>query len=146
MTQKTREQIRAEMLEDLEAELGEDVRMDADETASEVEDLYFSEQDEDESDDLFIEDEELSAPRGGDVDVDPYLAEVVGEEAVGGTTPTPDQNIVEDIAVSAGIETPDQEILHTNERLEYRNSHRWELDPTSSEDYGDRREQEEELD
>lgn len=75
------------------------------------------------------------APTGGDVDVDQYLARVVGEEAVGGTTPTPDQNIVEDLAVSAGVQTPDRVPLHTSEMLEERDSHRWELDPESSEDY-----------
>jgi hypothetical protein len=78
-----------------------------------------------------------AAPTGGDVDVDQYLAKVVGEEAVGGTTPTPDQNIVEDLAISAGVQTPDWEPLHTSEMLEERDSHRWELDPESSEDYND---------
>jgi len=77
------------------------------------------------------------APTGGDVDVNQYLAKVVGEEAVGGTTPTPDQNIVEDLAISAGVQTPDWQPLHTNEMLEERDSHRWELDPESSEDYED---------
>jgi hypothetical protein len=75
------------------------------------------------------------APTGGDVDVNQYLARVVGEEAVGGTTPTPDQNVVEDLAISAGVQTPDSVPLHTSEMLEERDSHRWELDPESSEDY-----------
>ncbi len=75
------------------------------------------------------------APTGGDVDADQYLARVVGEEAVGGTTPTPDQNVVEDLAISAGVQTPDRVPLHTSEMLEERDSHRWELDPESSEDY-----------
>lgn len=85
--------------------------------------------------------EELSdpdlSPTGGDLDSDQYQAMVAGEEAVGGTTPTPDQNVVEDLAVSAGIEIGDREILHTSEMLEQRDSHRWELDPESSEDYRD---------
>jgi Family of unknown function (DUF6335) len=72
---------------------------------------------------------------GGDRDTDPYPAEVFGEETIGGTTPTPDQNVVEDLAVSVGIETPDQGILHTSEMLERRDARRWELDPQSSEDY-----------
>jgi hypothetical protein len=75
------------------------------------------------------------APTGGDMDVDQYLARVVGEEAVGGTAPTPDQNVVEDLAISAGVQTPDRVPLHTSEMLEERDSHRWELDPESSEDY-----------
>jgi hypothetical protein len=78
------------------------------------------------------------APTGGDVDSDQYLARVVGEEAIGGSTPTPDQNVVEDLAVAAGIEIPDTTALHTNTMLETRDSHRWELDPTSSEDYEER--------
>lgn len=80
------------------------------------------------------------APSGGDVDVNQYLARVVGEEAVGGTTPTPDQNVVEDLAISAGVQTPDRVPLHTNEMLEERDSHRWELDPESSEDYAEHQE------
>jgi hypothetical protein len=75
------------------------------------------------------------SPTGGDIDADQYLAQVVGEEAIGGTTPTPDQNVVENLAVSAGIEIPDKATLHTSEMLERRNSHRWELDPESAEDY-----------
>jgi hypothetical protein len=76
-----------------------------------------------------------SSLTGGDLDTDQYLAKVVGEEAVGGTTPTPDQNVVEDLAVSAGVEIPDNTALHTSEMLEERDSHRWELEPESSEDY-----------
>jgi Family of unknown function (DUF6335) len=72
---------------------------------------------------------------GGDVDVDEYLAGVVGEEAVGGTTPTPDQNVTEDLAEATGIEIGDRERLHTCEMLEQRDSHRWELEVESSEDY-----------
>ena len=33
---------------------------------------------------------------GGDLDDNLYQAEVVGEEAVGGQAPTPDQNVTED--------------------------------------------------
>ncbi|MGI0494913.1 DUF6335 family protein [Alkalinema pantanalense CENA528] len=76
---------------------------------------------------------------GGDFNIDQSLAQVSGEEAVGGTAPTPEQNVVEDLAVAVGIEIPDREWLHTTEMLENRDSHRWELDPKSSEDYSDRR-------
>ncbi|MCU0567584.1 MAG: DUF6335 family protein [Oculatellaceae cyanobacterium Prado106] len=79
--------------------------------------------------------QDLAILTGGDRDADPYLAQVVGEEAIGGSTPMPDQNVVEDLARSVGIEMLDQEILHTHEILEYRDSHRWELNPQSSEDY-----------
>lgn len=78
------------------------------------------------------------SPTGGDVDSDDYLARVAGEEAVGGTTPTPDQSVVEDLAIAAGIEIPDRAMLHTNDLLAQRDAHRWELSVESSEDYYDR--------
>lgn len=79
-----------------------------------------------------------SSPTGGDVDVNQYLAKVAGEEAVGGTTPTPDQNVVEDLAASVGIKIADKATLHTSEILEQRDAHRWELEPESAEDYEER--------
>lgn len=77
---------------------------------------------------------------GGDIDVDQYQAEVDGEEAVGGTTPTPDQNVTEYIEKSVGLEMDDRAFLRTNDILEQRDDQRYELDPTSSEDYQERRE------
>ncbi len=77
---------------------------------------------------------------GGDLDANLYQAEVVGEEAVGGMTPTPDQNVTEDLAAAVGIETDDRVFLRTQDMLEERDDRRWELDPMSSEDYQDRRE------
>ena len=72
---------------------------------------------------------------GGDVDDDTYQAAVVGEEAVGGQTPTPDQNVTEELQRSMGIVADDGEPVHTQETLEERDHSRWELDPESSEDY-----------
>ncbi|MGC1393831.1 MAG: DUF6335 family protein [Coleofasciculaceae cyanobacterium] len=80
------------------------------------------------------------AVSGGDIDVDQYQAEVVGEEAVGGTTPTPDQNVTEYIEKAVGLEMDDRSFLRTNDILEQRDDQRYELDPTSSEDYQNRRE------
>jgi Family of unknown function (DUF6335) len=77
---------------------------------------------------------EDSSVTGGDIDVDPYLAEVVGEEAIGGTTPTPDQNVIDEVANSVGMDMPDQGFVYTNEALEHRDADRWELDPQSSEE------------
>ena len=71
------------------------------------------------------------APTGGDIDADPYQAKVVGEEAVGGATPTPGQNNVQDIAASAGVEFSDSEPIAVKEELEERDRDRWELDPAS---------------
>jgi Family of unknown function (DUF6335) len=81
-----------------------------------------------------------ASPTGGDLDSDPYLAEVAGDESIGGTSPTPDQNVVEDLAVSAGISIPDRTRLHTAEILQQRDIHRWELELSSAEDYPEREE------
>ncbi len=75
---------------------------------------------------------------GGDIYVDQYQSEVVGEEAVGGMTPTPDQNVTEYIEKSVGLEMDDRSFLRTNDILEQRDDRRWELDPMSSEDYQER--------
>lgn len=76
---------------------------------------------------------------GGDVDAAWDQAEGTAEETVGGTTPTPDQNVVDELGAAVGIETDDKSFLRTNERLEERDDRRWELDPKSSEDYQKRR-------
>jgi hypothetical protein len=73
-----------------------------------------------------------SAPTGGDRDIDPYLAEVDGDESVGGTTAMPEQNDIDELGEAAGIEIPDGGILHTTEMLENRDTDRWELDPDSA--------------
>ncbi len=44
---------------------------------------------------------------GGDLDDNWYQAEVVGEEAVGGQTPTPDQNVTEQLLQAMGIGAAD---------------------------------------
>jgi hypothetical protein len=119
----------------------EPTSMDLAELAPKVEALHLTELGEDYDSDVDLGDTQdlpdESAPTGGDVDVNPYLADVVGEEAIGGTAPTPDQNVVDDLGASAGIDIPDQGILHTTEMLERRNDHRWELEPESAEDFGE---------
>ncbi len=72
---------------------------------------------------------------GGDLDDDGYQAEVVGEEAVGGQNPTPDQSVTEELLQAMGIDSVDGELLRVVEKLERRDRQRWELDPESSEDY-----------
>ena len=72
---------------------------------------------------------------GGDLDDNLYQAEVVGEEAVGGQTPTPDQNVTEKLLQAMGVASVDGEPVQTREKLEQRDRIRWELDPLSSEDY-----------
>lgn len=72
---------------------------------------------------------------GGDMYSNQEQAKVVGEEAVGGTTPTPDQNVAEDLAASMGIEIRDRKPLEIHDMMHRRDDQRWELDPQSSEDY-----------
>jgi hypothetical protein len=75
---------------------------------------------------------------GGDVDADAQSAYFVGDEAPGGDNPTPDQDMVEEIAAAVGLEYQDAEELGSEGKLEERDRHRWELDPASSEDYPER--------
>lgn len=60
-----------------------------------------------------------------------------GEEAVGGSQPTPDQDNVEEVGESAGLTFQDSEQIR-GEKVSDRDTHRWELDPASSEDYEER--------
>jgi len=75
---------------------------------------------------------------GGDLDADVVDTEFVGEEAVGGDNPSPDQDIVAEIGLAAGLAYEDNEPLRTAEKVGERDRHRWELDPASAEDYQDR--------
>lgn len=74
---------------------------------------------------------------GGDIDAAWEDADV-GEEAVGGENPTPDQDIVEELGRAVGLIYEDGEPLHTTEKIESRDEHRWELDPASSEGFDQR--------
>jgi hypothetical protein len=71
---------------------------------------------------------------GGDIDAKWQEADVSGEESVGGTTPTPDQDVVEELGEALGITYEDDEPLHTEEKLRERDRNRWELDPESAEE------------
>ena len=81
-----------------------------------------------------------SSPRltGGDVDADWENAFSTGDEAPGGDMPTPDQDIVDEIGASLGVQYNDDEELKAVDKIEERDRHRWELDPASSDDYRDR--------
>ena len=76
---------------------------------------------------------------GGDIDAAWETAADVGDEAVGGTVATPDQDVTEEIEAAVGLEMDDRSFLRTQDILEDRDDRRWELDPTSSEDYQERR-------
>lgn len=74
---------------------------------------------------------------GGDIDADWRRADV-GEETVGGSTPTPDQDVVDELGEAVGLTYEDNEPLRANEKVAERDRKRWELDPASSEDYNKR--------
>jgi len=74
---------------------------------------------------------------GGDIDADWARADI-GEETVGGSAPTPDQDVVDELGEAVGLTYEDNEPLHTTDKVEERDRRRWELDPASSEDYNDR--------
>ncbi len=76
---------------------------------------------------------------GGDIDADWQEAAAVGDEAVGGTVATPDQNIVDELGSAVGLEMNEGSSLRTNDILEERDDRRWELEPSSAEDYQERR-------
>jgi hypothetical protein len=73
---------------------------------------------------------------GGDVDA--AVDEGAGEEAVGGSVATPDQDIVENLGRAAGVTYEDDEELNLVEKVKKRDRKRWELNPSSSEDYQER--------
>lgn len=74
---------------------------------------------------------------GGDVDVAQHQTDG-GEETVGGSSPTPDQDVVQELGNAVGITYEDNEPLRFGEKLTDRDSQRWELNPASSEDYQER--------
>jgi hypothetical protein len=73
----------------------------------------------------------------GDVDADWEAAETVGDEAPGGDNPTPDQDVVDEIGRALGVEYEDDEELQGGAEIAERDSHRWELDPSSKDDFDD---------
>ncbi|MEA5515877.1 DUF6335 family protein [Nodularia sp. UHCC 0506] len=76
---------------------------------------------------------------GGDVDANWQQEDTVGDEAVGGTAPTPDQNVTDEIGEAVGLPMNDKAFLHTHDILQRRDDSRWELDPMSSDDYSERK-------
>ena len=73
----------------------------------------------------------------GDVDADWESAEAVGDEAPGGDNPTPDQDVVDDIGRALGVEYEDDEELQGGAEIADRDRNRWELDPSSKDDFED---------
>lgn len=66
---------------------------------------------------------------GGDVDADWQGAEANGDEAVGGSTATPDQDVVDELGEALGVaQASDAELVTTGEILRARDRHRWHLE------------------
>jgi hypothetical protein len=74
---------------------------------------------------------------GGDIDA-AWDQQDSGEETVSGSNPTPDQDVVDQLGQALGMTYEDNEPLRTTEKLEERDTWRWELNPASSEDYEER--------
>jgi Family of unknown function (DUF6335) len=76
---------------------------------------------------------------GGDIDAAWNRADdASGEAAVGGSNPTPDQDIVEKLGEAVGVSYQDDEPLDPTNKVSKRDEHRWELEPQSSEDFDER--------
>jgi hypothetical protein len=60
------------------------------------------------------------------------------DDAGGGTTSTPDENVVDEVGGAVGISYSDTEPLNTSGKLEQREHDRWDLDPASVPEYQDR--------
>ena len=71
---------------------------------------------------------------GGDVDASWQTANAAGEETVGGSAPTPDQDIVDELGRAAGITYADDEPLNSDKKILDRDRNRWELNPASADD------------
>ena len=66
---------------------------------------------------------------GGDVDADWAGAESAGDEAVGGSTATPDQDVVDELGRALGVEQDsDAEVRITGDILRDRDRMRWQLE------------------
>lgn len=74
---------------------------------------------------------------GGDIDATRSGTDA-GEEAVGGSTPTPDQDVVDELGKAVGITYEDAEPLRFGDKVADRDAQRWELNPASSEGYQER--------
>jgi hypothetical protein len=78
---------------------------------------------------VYAEGERTHVLTGGDVDADATSAESTGEEAVGGSVATPDQDVVDEIGRALGVEQPDEEEFHpSSEILDQRDRYRWHLE------------------
>ena len=71
---------------------------------------------------------------GGDVDAAWEDSVQAGEESVGGSVITPDQDVVDEIGEAAGLTYKDYEPLDSDKKILDRDRNRWELNPESADD------------
>lgn len=71
---------------------------------------------------------------GGDVDAAWEDSNVAGEESVGGSVVTPDQDVVDELGEAAGLNYRDDEALNYDRKVLNRDRDRWELNPDSADD------------
>src|SRR5215216_160365 len=71
---------------------------------------------------------------GGDLDASWQTANVAGEETVGGSAPTPDQDVVDELGEAVGLNYRDGEPLDSDAKILDRDRNRWELNPASVDD------------
>ena len=90
-------------------------------------------------DDLTADLDQDGGLRAGDLDVNLAQAVSSGDETPGGDNPTPDQDVVDLIGRSLGVEYDDSEELRGAEKIADRDRRRWELDPASAEDFKERK-------
>jgi hypothetical protein len=74
---------------------------------------------------------------GGDIDAAWEDSNVAGEESVGGSVSTPDQDVVDEIGEAAGLNYRDDEPLDSDKKVLDRDRNRWELNPQSADDNED---------
>lgn len=93
-----------------------------------------------------LEEHHSLSPRisGGDIDASWQSANQSGEETVGGSVVTPDQDVVDQLGDAAGLNYADDEPLDYDAKVLNRDRSRWELNPASSDDQEDELENEEE--
>lgn len=83
---------------------------------------------------------------GGDIDASWQTANQAGEEAVGGSVVTPDQDVVDQLGDAAGLNYDDDEPLDYDAKVLDRDRNRWELNAASTDDQDDELENEEDDD
>lgn len=77
---------------------------------------------------------------GGDVDADWQRADSVGEEAVGGSVATPDQDVVDEIGHALGVEQEsDAEVRASDDILRERDAQYWRLESDAADEAEGRR-------